>query len=132
MNNHDHRQLPAELRAHAYGVLCAEAAAEILISHRTWLYREDFVDTFVNAGWELASDVPMAYVNWPAALTALDAGSLPCSSSEAQILRIAASIAEGIPVDLRENLTSLDTYNTNLVTRAVIHTAGHRRQLGTD
>jgi hypothetical protein len=113
-------------------VLCAEAAAEILISHRTWLYRGDFVDTFIKAGWELASDVPMAYVNWPAAMTALDTGNLPCSSSEAQILRIAGSIAEGIPVDLRENLTSLDTHNTNLVTRAVIHTAGHRRQLGID
>ena len=49
MNNHDHRQLPAELRAHAYGVLCAEAAAEILISHRTWLWVQLFWSDFVGA-----------------------------------------------------------------------------------
>jgi hypothetical protein len=129
MNNHGHRELPAELRTNAYGLLCAEAAAEILIGHRSWLRRDDFVDTFIQAGWDLTSDTPMACVNWPAVLTALDTGTLACSSGEAQILRIAASIAEGIPVDLRENLTSLDIHNTNLVTRAVIHATGHRRQL---
>ena len=129
MNNHDHRELPAALRTYAYGMLCAEAAAEILIGHRSWLRRDDFVEGFIKIGWDLASDTPMAYVNWPAVLTALDTGTLACSSGEAQILRIAASIAEGIPVDLRENLTSLDSHNTNLVTRAVIHAAGHRRQL---
>ena len=129
MNNHDHRELPAELRTYAYGLLCTEAATEILIGHRSWLRRDDFVDGFIKNGWDLASDTPMAYVNWPAVLTALDTGTLACSSGEAQILRIAASIAEGIPVDLRENLTSLDSHNTNLVTRAVIHATGHRRQL---
>lgn len=131
MIGHDkYHDLPAELRSHAYGVLCSEAAAEILIGHRSWLGREDFVDVFVHAGWDLASDTPMAYVNWPAALSALETRSLVSSRSEAQMLRIAASIADGIPVDLRDTLTSLDTANTSLVTRAVIHAAGHRTQLG--
>ena len=128
MNDHDHSRLAAELRIDAYGMLCAEAAAEILIGHRSWLRRDDFIDGFIRSGWDLASDTPMAYLDWPAAVTAINTATLACSSSEAQILRIAASIAEGIPVDLQENITSLDSHNTNLVTRAVIHAAGHRRQ----
>lgn len=41
------------------------------------------------------------------------------------MLRIAASIGEGVPVDLREGLTELDAINTALVARAVIRAAGH-------
>jgi hypothetical protein len=43
-------------------------------------------------------------IDWPAAVAALDTGGLPCSSGERQILRLAASLAEGIPVDLRDAL----------------------------
>lgn len=49
-----------------------------------------------------------AYVNWAAAVTALDTGLLPCASSEGQPLRIVASLAEGIPADLRDALSVLD------------------------
>ena len=52
-------------------------------------------------------------------------GVLPCSSSERQLLLIAASIAEGRPVDLREALSGLDETDTGLVVRAVVHAAGH-------
>jgi hypothetical protein len=56
---------------------------------------------------------------------ALDRSRLPCSGSEARMLRIAASIGEGVPVDLREALTELNTVNTALVARAVARAAGH-------
>jgi hypothetical protein len=52
---------------------------------------------------------------------------LPCSGGEGLILRIAASIAEGVPVDLREAVTGLDEGNIALVAGAVLHAAGHRR-----
>jgi hypothetical protein len=68
----------------------------------------------------------LARVDWRAAVTALDAGRLPCSGSEGQLLRIAASTAEGIPVDLGEAVTSLDEANLALVARAVLHAGGHR------
>jgi hypothetical protein len=42
------------------------------------------------------------------------------------VLRIAASIAEGVPVDLREAVTGLDASNIVLVAEAVLHAAGHR------
>jgi hypothetical protein len=69
---------------------------------------------------------PMAWVDWPAAVAALEAGRLPCSPSEGQVLRIAASIADGMPVDLREVVSGLDDVNIVLVARAVLHAAGHR------
>ena len=123
-------QLSAALRANARGLLCTEAAVELLIEQQSWLHRSDFVDDFVD------SDTPTsppwidhfetAFVDWAGALAAVDAGRLPCSSGQGQLLRIAGSLAEGIPVDLRDALTGLDTINTGLVARAVFHAAGHR------
>ena len=49
-----------------------------------------------------------------------------CSSSEAQVLAIAASIAEGSPVDLRDALSGLDDHNLSLVAEAVAHAGGRR------
>ena len=117
--------LPAALRAHARGLLAAEAAAELLIGHRAWLDRGDFTGRFVrlDAGTRPASAT--AAVDWPAAITALQAGDLPCSGSEQRVLRLAASLAEGIPVDLRTALTGLDAANTELVAAAVRHATGH-------
>jgi hypothetical protein len=69
----------------------------------------------------------MAFVDWPAAVDGLDAGQLPCSSSERQLLQLAASIAVGIPVDLRDAVSGLDATNATLVARAVLHATGHHR-----
>jgi hypothetical protein len=68
----------------------------------------------------------MAWVDWPAAVAALEAGRLPCSPSEGHVLRIAASLAEGVPVDLREAASGLDAANIVLVAQAIVHAAGHR------
>ena len=120
--DHD-QQLSAALRAHARGLLAVEAAVELLIGHRAWLHRDDFVDHYVDTPG-LANPTPMARVDWPAAITALETGALACSSGEGQMLRIAASLADGIPVDLRDALTGLDTDTLDLVTQAVLHTGG--------
>jgi hypothetical protein len=63
--------------------LTCAAAVELLIGHGPWLRRR------VGGGDPLA-------VVW----TALEDGHLPCSSGERQILLVAASIAEGVPIDL--------------------------------
>ena len=118
------QHLAAVLRADASGLRCAEAAVELLIHQQTWLHRADFVDNFIDTTSETGYP-ETAFVDWAEALSALDAGLLPCSSGESQLLRIAASLAEGIPVDLRAALTGLDTLNTRLVTQAISHTAGH-------
>ena len=52
--------------------------------------------------------------------------ALPCSSGENRILRLAASIAAGIPVDLNDALSGLDHASITRVTRAVRHANGTR------
>lgn len=117
-------RLATALRAHAQGLHCLEAAAELLIS-QSWLHRADFTSQFVHAGHGLAGEREMATVDWPAVITALGA-SLPCSGGERRMLRITASLADGIPVDLQDTLTGLDDRNVQLLITAVLHASGQR------
>ena len=84
----------------------------------------------MESGWEVFSGRVMAAVDFEAAAGALEAGALPCSSGGGRVLRLAASIAAGVPVDLREALTGLDEVNSGLVAAAVLHAAGHRDRSG--
>ncbi len=68
----------------------------------------------------------MAAICWPEAIAALDRGQLSASSSENKILRLAASLAEGISVDLRDAIIGLDDTNLQYLITAIRHTAGHR------
>jgi hypothetical protein len=126
--------LHAALRACARGIYPAEAGVELLISHATWLRRDDFHRRFIHHDASITDrHTKMADIDWPAAITAVDYGDLPGSSSEHQILRLAASIADGIPVDLRDALTGLDNHNVDLVITAVLHTSGrHKHSSSTD
>ena len=114
----------------AKGLLCLEAAVELLIGNGSWLSREDFagiaIEFAVESGWEVSSRRPMAAVDFVAVAGALEAGVLPCSGGEGRVLRIAASIAEGVPVDMREAVTGLDEDNAVLAAAAVLRAAGHR------
>ncbi len=110
----------------AKGLLGTEAAVELLIGHRLWLCRDDFREIAVAFGWEACSGRVMAAVDFEAVAGALEAGELPCSGSEGQVLRLAASIACGVPVDLGGAVSGLDAANTGLVADAVLHAAGHR------
>lgn len=56
----------------------------------------------------------MASIDWEAAISALDAGELPCSNGERRVLRLAASIAAGAPVSLGNTLTGIDDRNATL------------------
>jgi hypothetical protein len=114
----------------AKGLLCLEAAVELLIGNRSWLLREDFHEIAVEFGWEAFSGQPLAAVDFVAAAGALEAGVLPCSGGEGRVLRIAASIAEGVPVDMREVVTGLDEDNAGLAAVAVLRAAGHRGLFG--
>jgi len=118
--------LAAALRAHAKGLYHAEAAVELLIGHQRWLRCDQFVGRFVWVGRALVGGGLLAVVDWPAAVKAVGAGGLPCSRSEGCVLRIGASIAGGVPVDLGECLSTLDKYNVGLVVEAVLHANGGR------
>jgi len=120
--------LPTALRRHARGGFCAEAAVELLIGHRQWLGHEEFVGQFVDSTTGLNGE--MAWVEWEEAVGAVTARNLGCSSSEAQVLAIAASIAEGVPRDLGDALTGLDDHNVSLVAEAVAPASGRRGLVG--
>jgi hypothetical protein len=117
--------LAAALRAHAEGLYCLQAAVGLLIGHCRWLCRDDFVGRFVGLVPGTGGGVTLAMVSWRAVVRALNAGRLPCSDSEGCMLRIAASIAEGVAVDLRECLSTLDVANIGLVVDAVCRAGGH-------
>ena len=80
----------------------------------------------MESGRGITSGAVMAVVDWEAAVAALEAGRLPCSGGEGRMLRLAASMAGGVAVDLRSALPGLDERNITLVAGAVLHAAGHR------
>src|SRR6266851_6017464 len=84
--------LAEAIRAWAKGWLPTEAAAELLISHGTWLLREDFLQVAVEVRWEPFLGRQVAAVDFAAAAEAVQ-GVLPCSDGERQVLLVAASIA---------------------------------------
>ncbi|HEV3292905.1 MAG TPA: hypothetical protein VG123_28355 [Streptosporangiaceae bacterium] len=81
--------------------------------------------------WDVYRDREVAAVDFAAAADAVQ-GVLPCSDGERQVLLVAASIAEGIPVDLREAALCMDAGNAALAARAVCHAAGCRLPAGTE
>ena len=85
--------------------------------------RQDFLQLAVEFRWDVYRDRHVAAVDFAAAADAVQ-GVLPCSAGERQVLLIGASIAEGVPVDLRDAVLSLDAVNAARVARAVCHAAG--------
>ena len=117
--------LAGAVRAGAAGLYSLEAACELLIS-TGWLHRDDFT-RFISTGTSLTDGVTeLAHIDWQSVITSRDTGLLPCSSGENRILRLAASIAAGIPVDLNDALCGLDQASISLVVRAVRHANGQR------
>jgi hypothetical protein len=114
----------AALRARACGELPSEAAVELLLATRCWLRRDDFVAGFVHAWPGLLGGIDDAVIDWAAAICALRAGQLPSSAGERRVLLLSASLAEGIPVDLRDAITGLDETNLELVVTALLHAGG--------
>ena len=118
--------LSAALRACARGIYPVEAGVELLIDHATFLRRHDFTTCFVHIGTSTINKVELAEIDWPATITALDTGQLPCSGGENRVLRLAASLADGLPVSLRDTITGIDDHNVTLLVKAVLHASGQR------
>jgi hypothetical protein len=114
------------LRAHAQGLYCLEAAAELLIT-QSWLHRDDFTSRFITVHPGIGSGQSVAVIDWPAVIAALGL-SLPCSGGEQRMLKITASLADGIPVDLGDAVTGLDDRNICRLVTAILHASGKRPQ----
>lgn len=113
--------LAEALRYHACGLDAEFAAVNLLIDHGVFLGRSAFRDEFVRvARTYLGCAWPYtARIRWGAAVTALNQHRLACSSSEADILRIAASLGGNVPVRLFRVLGVLDDTNIARVTDAI-------------
>jgi hypothetical protein len=116
--------LAAALRAAAAGVPPDEAGTSLLIDSGHFLHRADFTP-FIRAAAAVSDGTPMAWTDWDALTAALDTGQLPSSSGEKAVLRLAASLAAGTHVSLRDTVTSLDHANLNRAVTAIRRAAGH-------
>jgi hypothetical protein len=81
--NHD--LMADALRASACGLHACETAVALVIDHRYWLTRADFLTGFVDTFPSLTDGSPMAVICWPEAIAALDRGQLPASSSLSEL-----------------------------------------------
>ena len=115
--------LAAGLRAHAQGLYCARSRRRA--PHHPALAAPGRLHQPVHhrppRHRQRCSRV--AVIDWPAVIAALGS-SLPCSGGEQRMLKITASLADGIPVDLRDTLTGLDDRNVQLLITAVLHASG--------
>jgi hypothetical protein len=116
------------LQVWARGLSGLESAVGLLVRHRFWLGRSDFLAVAVETERDSASGDLAAWVDFDAAIAALKSGRLPCSSSQAQLLQIAASLAIDTPVALGAALCGLDERAARAVASAVLHAAGHEHR----
>jgi hypothetical protein len=114
--------LTGALHACAAGLLPLEAGVALLASNGAFLRRDDFTSRFIQHGTSCGT--PVAAIDWGAAVTALNAGELPCSGGERRILQLAASLADGVPVSLRDTVTGLDDHNAARLIMALRHATG--------
>lgn len=117
-------ELIGQLLDAAGGIQADTAAAGLIISHENFLHRDAF-RRIISTGASISTGQPLATISWDAALRALDAGQMPCASSEQAILPIAASLGDpAIGVRLRTVPGNLDRRNITLVTDAVTAASG--------
>lgn len=118
-------RIDGALRARAAGSAASMAAAELLIAG-AWPDRDDFAG-FVTVTASPGSGLTVAIAGWEsAAAAAAPGGGLCCSGGERRMLALTASLAAGIPVDLRDAVTGLDGRNACLLADAVLSASGHR------
>jgi hypothetical protein len=117
--------LEEALEAGAEGAYRAEAGVLLVLAHDRWLRRQDFTDCCVH----VSDDGSMAFIEWDDVVDFLD--ECPCSSSEAAVLKLAASLAGAhVGGSLGELVTGLDAQNLALVLDAVAHANGlHERHM---
>jgi hypothetical protein len=115
-------ELTTALHACAAGLYSLEAGVALLAAEGTFLGRDDFTGRFIEYG--TSSGTAMAAIDWDAVITALHAGELPCSG-ERRVLMLSASLADGIPVDLRDAATGLDDRNIQRLVTAILHASGN-------
>lgn len=115
--------LAAALRRYADGSLALVAAIALLISHRTWLTKPEFVQLVTLAGDHPDGGPLYGRVRWDKVRHLLDERDAPASGSEWAVLDVVHSLAAG---DLRRAADTCDTRNAALVAGSVATAMGLR------
>ncbi|SNS89046.1 hypothetical protein SAMN06893096_1109 [Geodermatophilus pulveris] len=112
----------ALLRA-AVGDYAAEAAVLLLVNAGHWPAQLQQAGLVSLLG-DVDGEGMWAQVAWPDVDAALRAGTIGGSGSQLRVLRAAASLADGQPVDLGDLAAGLDRDHLALVLAAVAHAGG--------
>ena len=113
----------ALLRA-AVGDYAAEAAVLLLAGSGHWLPELQAAGLIAIALDADADGAPWAAVLWPEVDGALRRGAVAGSGGQLRLLRAAAGLAEGQPVDLADLTAGLDRRELTLLLAALAHAAG--------
>jgi hypothetical protein len=113
----------ALLRA-AVGDYAAEAAVLLLTGSGYWLPELQAAGLVAIALDADADGGPWAAVQWPEVDGALRRGTLSGSGGQLSLLRAAAGLADGQPVDLADLTAGLDRSELTLLLAALSHAAG--------
>ncbi len=105
-------QLTRALSHGAQGDQGESAAVLLLMRHGRWMGRADF-HAYIH------TDGDAARVDWGRAIGATADGTLPCSSSEAAMLRVCASLAGHRAVVLGDELRRMGTFNIEQIARVI-------------
>lgn len=111
--------LNAALLRAADGLYPLEAGVQLLVAHGFWtqqLWGAGLIETSVDGG---ATQPLYAEVRWSQAVDALENGGLAGGGSDRRILRVAASLAGGVRLDLSDAVCGLDRGNLHLALRAI-------------
>ncbi|MCW2901185.1 MAG: uncharacterized protein JWO67_3450 [Streptosporangiaceae bacterium] len=107
----------------AVGDYADEAAVLLLINFGHWLRQLQVAD-LITIVPDIECDGLWAQIAWAGLESALVAGRIVGSNGEVRVLRAAASIAEGHPVDLGDLAAGLDRPALTLLLAAIAHAAG--------
>ena len=118
--------LTAALRAHARGLHCLQAAVELLISHASWLRQSDFLHEFVHTVPGLIDGTPMAPIDWPDAIAALDRDGCPAPAAKTACSASPPAWPWESPSTFVPRSPAWTAHNADLVCDAVKHATGHR------
>ncbi|WP_369140819.1 hypothetical protein [Modestobacter versicolor] len=113
----------ALLRA-AVGDYALEAAVLLLADSGHWLPRLQSAGLVAIALDGDADEGPWAAVQWGELDAALSAGVITGSSGQLRLLRAAAGLADGQPVDLADLTAGVDRAELTLLLAALAHAAG--------
>ncbi|MFG2210926.1 hypothetical protein [Streptomyces sp. NPDC048638] len=110
----------------------SKAAAELLIEHGDWLealldedrpQSANYVRRFVQGGLATDEEKLYAHLEWTEMAKHLQTAGHTYSDTQVKVFMVAASLREGVPVNLLEITEGLDAEHARMIVEAIAHAA---------